>query len=158
MSYICELCGVRPENCACPVIQRPYGLIDAPSASAFFSLLVELESQETYDIPQLERPTELCLSEEQLITDDDFADNINVPYCETCSDFACVCEPNEAYDYDRFCCIYPEDEMDHLIQCPTCEEMIDPNDQNGMCYACFMTEQRLYPDDISMDLRYRDSF
>jgi hypothetical protein len=71
MSYICEFCGVRPENCGCSVdlteprletelavadnimavenlnIQKPYGLLDAPSASAFFSLLVELEKQET---------------------------------------------------------------------------------------------------------------
>jgi len=67
MSYICEFCGLRPESCACSVDvteprleteltvvdnimavenQKPYGLLDAPSASAFFSLLVELESQE----------------------------------------------------------------------------------------------------------------
>ncbi len=71
MSYICEFCGVRPEKCNCFVhltepsmeselavannmmtlentnIQKPYGLVDAPSATAFFSLLVELENQET---------------------------------------------------------------------------------------------------------------
>jgi hypothetical protein len=71
MSYICEFCGARPENCGCSVdlteprletelavadnmmavensnIQKPYGLLDAPSASAFFTLLVELEKQET---------------------------------------------------------------------------------------------------------------
>ena len=64
MSYICEFCGLRPECCACSVDlteprlvpelavadnimavenPRPYGLLNAPSASAFFSLLVELE-------------------------------------------------------------------------------------------------------------------
>lgn len=68
MSYICEFCGLRPESCACSVdlteprleselavsdnmmavensnIQKPYGLLDAPSPSDFFSLLVELET------------------------------------------------------------------------------------------------------------------
>jgi len=64
MSYICEFCGLRPECCACSVDlteprlvpelavadnimavenPKPYGLLNAPSASAFFSLLVELE-------------------------------------------------------------------------------------------------------------------
>ena len=76
MSYICEFCSLRPENCACsidlteprletelavadnmmaaenPVIQRPYGLVDAPSPADFFSLLVEMERQESkYDTP-----------------------------------------------------------------------------------------------------------
>jgi hypothetical protein len=67
MSYICEFCGLRPECCACSVDlteprlvpelaladnimavenPRPYGLLNAPSASAFFSLLVELEEEE----------------------------------------------------------------------------------------------------------------
>ena len=70
MSYICEFCGLRPENCVCSAdlteprletelavadnmmaiensnIQKPYGLLDAPSASKFFSLLSELEKQE----------------------------------------------------------------------------------------------------------------
>jgi hypothetical protein len=71
MSYVCEFCGLRHESCACSVdlteprleselavsdnmmavensnIQKPYGLLDAPSPSDFFSLLVELEKQET---------------------------------------------------------------------------------------------------------------
>jgi hypothetical protein len=67
MSYICEFCGLRPESCACSVDlteprleselavadnimavenQKPYGLLNAPSPSDFFSLLTELESQE----------------------------------------------------------------------------------------------------------------
>ena len=70
MSYICEFCGVKPENCICPVDlteprletelavadnmmavenQKPYDLINAPSAFEFFSLLVELEKQENDD-------------------------------------------------------------------------------------------------------------
>ena len=73
MSYICEFCGFRPECCACSVdlteprletelavadnvmavenssILRPYGLLNAPSASDFFSLLVELERKEEED-------------------------------------------------------------------------------------------------------------
>jgi len=70
MSYICEFCGLRPECCACSVDlseprletelavadnimavenPRPYGLLNAPSASAFFSLLVELEKEEQED-------------------------------------------------------------------------------------------------------------
>ena len=64
------------------------------------------------------------------------------------------------YDYHRFCMDFPENE-DELIKCPTCEEMIEPNNQYGMCYGCFMKEQYLYPDDIAMELRYnsdRDSF
>ena len=76
MSYICEFCGARPENCACsidlseprletelavadnimavenPLIKRPYGLLDAPSPADFFSLLVEMEKEELkYDTP-----------------------------------------------------------------------------------------------------------
>jgi hypothetical protein len=74
MSYICEFCGVRPENCGCCVdlteprleselavadnvmavensnIQKPYGLLDAPSASEFFSLLSKLEEQEDKEL------------------------------------------------------------------------------------------------------------
>jgi hypothetical protein len=73
MSYICENCGLRPENCICssditeprlevelsvadnimavenPIIQAQYGLIDAPSPVEFFSLLGELEKKEVYD-------------------------------------------------------------------------------------------------------------
>lgn len=241
MSYICEFCGIRPENCACsvdlteprletelavadnimavenPVIQRSYGLLDAPSASAFFSLLVEMESESKHDIQpstptstinlppppkllrQTNRPQELLLTEEPLIPDGDFSE-FAIQSCQTCQEFGCDCQrtlfcwtpecgnmvvngmcydcimahhnqkdqlAREAYemarecgtyDYDRFARDF-SDEADELIKCPTCEEMIYPDDQNGMCYACFMAEQRLYPDDISMDLRYnRDSF
>jgi len=80
MSYICEFCWLRPECCACSVDlteprletelavadnmmaienPRPYGLLNAPSASAFFSLLSELEEQEDQMelgyLPQLTR-------------------------------------------------------------------------------------------------------
>jgi hypothetical protein len=60
--------------------------------------------------------------------------------------------------------IFPNiDDDEELIKCPTCEEMINSYEPYGMCYSCFMAEQRLYPDDIAMDLRYnsdidRDSF
>lgn len=273
MSYICQFCGVRPENCACsidlleprleselvvadnimavenPSIQRPYGLLDAPSPADFFSLLVEMEKLEhtgsgpkksfdellPFPIPRLERqsnplpevlltleemerledyeltptsnssfdellsipiprlerqtnrPPELCLTEadlndlkielfpeEALIPDADFSEyGIRYPvYCETCSEFSCGCGDQLAreayetdrecgtYEYDRFCRDFPE-EVQELIKCPTCEKMIYTDEQYGMCYACHMAEQRLYPDDIPMDLRYnsdRDSF
>ena len=215
MSYICEFCGLRPENCGCsneselekPVIQRPYGLIDAPSPADFFSLLVEMESESKYDTPpstpknginllpppklerQTNRPSEQDLQqlegdlfpEVQLIADADLSEfEIETNhYCETCLDFICDCERTQedkdqlareayeiardcgTYEYDRFCRDFPDEIYDELIKCPTCEEMIDPNDQNGMCYSCFTAEQRLYPDDIAMDLRYnndRNSF
>ena len=60
MSYICEFCGIRPENCTCSLEaiddmikakakaveeHLSCGLLDAPSASAFFSLLVDLEKE-----------------------------------------------------------------------------------------------------------------
>lgn len=207
MSYICEFCGLRPENCGCsieselekPVIQRPYGLIDAPSPGAFFSLLVEMESE--YDstpiiannllpIPKLERqtnrPSEQDLQhldcdlfpEVQLIADADLSEFEiqSNHYCETCLNFICDCERTQedkdqlareayeiardcdTYEYYKFCRDFPDEIYDELIKCPTCEEMIDTNDQNGMCYSCFTTEQRLYPDDIAMDLRYNSDY
>ena len=80
MSYICEFCGSRPECCACSIDlteprletelavadnmmavenPKPYGLLNAPSASAFFSLLTELEEEEDQidlgPVPQLTR-------------------------------------------------------------------------------------------------------
>ena len=50
--------------------------------------------------------------------------------------------------------VFPEEE--ELVKCPTCEEMIYCDEQNGMCYTCFKNEQKLYPDDIPMELRYRN--
>jgi len=102
MSYICEFCGFRPECCACSVdlteprlenelavadnvmavenssIQRPYSLLNAPSPSDFFSLLVELERQEEEDLeigppPKFMRQTNMppgtIFPDEQLICD-----------------------------------------------------------------------------------------
>ena len=59
-----------------------------------------------------------------------------------------------SYDYYKFIRDFPEEE--ELVKCPTCEEMIYSDEQNGMCYACFKNEQKLYPDDIPMELRYRN--
>jgi len=59
------------------------------------------------------------------------------------------------YVYHRFICDFPEDEAE-LVKCPTCEEMIYSDEQHGMCYDCFKNEQKLYPDDIPMELRYRN--
>jgi hypothetical protein len=159
MSYICEFCGLRPENCGCSieselenhVVQRPYGLIDAPSPSAFFSLLVEMESETNCDstpiitnnllpIPKLERqsnrPSEQDLEkiarnlfpEEPLIFDDDLSEF----EIKNCRDF-----PDE----------------DPLVKCPTSEEMIYTDNEHGIC---FDIEQKLYPDDIPMELRYNN--
>jgi hypothetical protein len=60
-----------------------------------------------------------------------------------------------SYDYYKFCRDFPEDE-EELVKCPTCEEMIYSDEQHGMCYVCFKIEQKLYPDDIPMELRYRN--
>jgi formylmethanofuran dehydrogenase subunit E len=60
-----------------------------------------------------------------------------------------------SYDYYKFIRYFPEDEAE-LVKCPTCEEMIYSDEQNGMCYICFKNEQKLYPDDIPMELRYRN--
>ena len=61
-----------------------------------------------------------------------------------------------SYDYYRFIRRdFPEDE-EELVKCPTCEEMIYSDEQNGMCYTCFKNEEKLYPDDIPMELRYRN--
>jgi len=60
-----------------------------------------------------------------------------------------------SYDYYKFCRDFPEVEV-QLVKCPTCEEMIYSDEQLGMCYACFKNEQKLYPDDIPMELRYRN--
>jgi hypothetical protein len=245
MSYICEFCGIRPENCACaidlteprletelavadnimaaenPVIQRSYGLLNAPSASAFFSLLMEMEMESKYDTPpstpkstinlppppKLERKNNRSFELEEdlkdiqselfpLVPDTEFV----IQSCQTCHEFDCDCERTQVcwtphcgnmvsngmcydcimahhkqkdqlareayemarecgtYEYYRFARDFPDEDYHDLIKCPTCEEMINPNDERGMCYTCFMVEQRLYPDDISMDLRFRDSF
>jgi len=59
------------------------------------------------------------------------------------------------YDYYRFAHDFPDD-IDEQVKCPTCEEMIYVDDRNGMCYTCFDIEQKLYPDDIPMELRYNN--
>jgi len=238
MSYICEFCGTRPENCSCsvdlteprleselvvadnimavenPVIKKSAGVVDAPSPADFLSLLVKLEEEEKYNtspsspissinllpIPKLQRqtnnPSGISLPEEDIkplsvylfpeepqIPDSD----IDSQYCENCYGFICECnqskvlEENQTvspeqiarenyemardcgtYEYDKFCMDFPDDN-EELIKCPTCEEMINSYEPYGMCYSCFTIEQRLYPDDIAMDLRYnsdidRDSF
>jgi hypothetical protein len=58
------------------------------------------------------------------------------------------------YEYERFCRDFPDE--DPLVKCPTCEEMIYIDEECGMCYSCFKIEQKLYPDDIPMELRYRN--
>ena len=201
MSYICEFCCLRPENCGCstelenPIVQRPYGLIDAPTPVDFFSLLVEMEKLEDYEtpvttkiilldgllnIPKLERQPNKLLEQDlenitDLIFDDDLSEFEIQPnhYCETCHYFICDCQRTQedkdqlareayemagdcgTYDYDKFSRDFP-DEEDPLVKCPTCEEMIYIDDQLGMCYSCFDIEQKLYPDDIPMELRYNN--
>jgi hypothetical protein len=64
-----------------------------------------------------------------------------------------------SYDYYKFIRYFPEEEEEEeeeLVKCPTCEEMIYSDEQLGMCYDCFKNEQKLYPDDIPMELRYRN--
>ena len=98
MSYICDFCCLRPDNCGCsvdlteprleselvvadnimavenPVIQKSYGLLDAPSPADFFSLLVELEEQEKEDfelgpLPKFMRQPNNQEQDEPLICD-----------------------------------------------------------------------------------------
>lgn len=213
MSYICEFCSFRPENCACSAditeprleneltvadnimaVQRPYGLLDAPSPADFFSLLVELEKEEKYDsptlanndlliIPKLERqtnrPHELVLSEEELksvstslfpeeklIPDANFyqvsqeQQPINYISLDQLSRETYSFEPDYcSYDYYNVSQDYHEDH----IKCSFCEQMIDSSEQEqyGMCYFCFMTEQIFDTDDIQIELPYnsdKDSF
>ena len=59
------------------------------------------------------------------------------------------------YEYYRFNRDFPQDE-EQLVKCPTCEEMIYIDEQTGMCIDCFKNEQKFYPDDIPMELRYRN--
>lgn len=59
------------------------------------------------------------------------------------------------YEYYQFSRDFSQDE-EELVKCPTCEEMIYSDEQHGMCYSCFIIEQKLYPDDIPMELRYRN--
>ena len=62
-----------------------------------------------------------------------------------------------SYDYYKFIRDFPEEEEEEeLVKCPTSEEMIYSDEQNGMCYDCFKNEQKIYPDDIPMELRYRN--
>ena len=61
--------------------------------------------------------------------------------------------PCESYNY-YIRRVFPEEE--ELVKCPTCEEMIYSDEQNGMCYTCFKNEEKLYPDDIPMELRYKN--
>ena len=64
-----------------------------------------------------------------------------------------------SYDYYKFIRYFPEEEEEdeeELVKCPTCEEMIYSDEQLGMCYTCFKNEEKLYPDDIPMELRYRN--
>lgn len=66
------------------------------------------------------------------------------------------------YDYYRFSRDFPDDDQDYedydeqQVKCPTCEEMIYVDNKHGMCYTCFDIEQKLYPDDIPMELRYNN--
>ena len=156
MSYICEYCSLRPENCACSVdlteprleselaladnmmavensvIRRTYGLIDAPSASAFFSLLIEMESETKYDtppqtpistnnllpIPKLERqtnrPPDIFLSEEDFkdIAADLFPEEPLIPDA----------------DFSQFEIKYCQHNCGNMVQ-------------HGMCYDCIMEQQ-----------------
>jgi hypothetical protein len=182
MSYICEFCGARPENCACSIDlseprlepelavadnimavenPKPYGLLNAPSPSDFFSLLMEMEREESkYDTPpstpgctstfylppppklvrQTNRPPELCLSEEDLqdLAVELFPQEEELPliqYCETCQDFSCEC--------------------DKMVPCD-CGALYHIDEPYGMCFTCEMAQrqqdlidQENYPDDIS---------
>ena len=200
MSYICEFCGVRPEKCGCSVdlteprletelavadnmmavensnIQKPYGLLDAPSASAFFSLLVELERQEA-DGELGPEPKWMCQSNNQdkplgtipttprkssklfppipkLERQTNMPEGIKLPD-EDLKDLSVALFP----EYCETCCNF-SCECDMMVPCE-CGTLYDIRESYKMCYKCEMAMRRqdsidqvIYPDDIQDRYRY----
>lgn len=120
---------------------KPYGLIDAPSASAFFSLLSKLEADE------INQEIEIY----------------PIEFCETCKDFTCVCDQifsqcptlhckNRYNIYEAEEC---EDCLCSKISVCYCGNKFSIYEKYGMCFDCEMKERKqesidriLYPDDV----------
>lgn len=202
MSYICEFCGLRPECCACSVDlteprlvtelavednimaaentanPRPYGLLDAPSPSAFFSLLVELEEQENQldlgPLPQLIRHNNIPEQDEQLICDEPMPttptklvhldppipvlerqNNIH-PQVEDLDDIAVELFPEQndeipIIEYCEACWNFICD-CDKMVFCD-CGALYHIDEPYGMCFQCEMDMRK---QDLIDQQRYPD--
>lgn len=108
-----------------------------------FSLLPELKEYDSNNITQPKYLNDELPVEEFIFSPEEYARE-NYMMARDCG----------TYEYERFCRYFPDE--DPLVKCPTCEEMIYSDDKYGMCYTCFVIEQKLYPDDIPMELRYNN--
>jgi len=108
-----------------------------------FSLLPELKECDSNNIDQPKSLNDELHVEEFIFSPEEYARE-NYMMARDCG----------TYEYERFCRDFPDE--DPLVKCPTCEEMIYSDDKYGMCYICFDIEQKLYPDDIPMELRYNN--
>ena len=108
-----------------------------------FSLLPELKECDSNNIAQPKSLNDESPVEEFIFSPEEYARE-NYMMARDCG----------TYEYERFCRDFPDE--DPLEKCPTCEEMIYSDDKYGMCYTCFDIEQKLYPDDIPMELRYNN--
>ena len=170
MSYICEFCGARPENCACsidlseprletelavadnimavenPLIKRPYGLLDAPSPADFFSLLVEMEKEELkYDTPP---STSGRTSTINLPLPPKLERQTNRPpelYLseEDLQDLAVELFPEEELPLIQYCetCQDFSCECDKMVPCD-CGALYHMDEPYGMCFECEMAQRR----------------
>jgi hypothetical protein len=159
MSYICEFCGLRPECCACSADlteprlvtelaiadnimavenPRPYGLLNAPSASAFFSLLTELEEQEEQldlgPLPKFVRQTNMPpginFLDEPLICDEPIPTTpikanqiaLPIPKLERLTNIPPGIHIEDDDLKDLAVDLFPEDEIQYPEYCETCQD------------------------------------
>jgi len=191
MSYICEFCGSRPECCACSIDlteprletelavadnmmavenPKPYGLLNAPSASAFFSLLVELEDQENQldlgPLPQLTRHNNNTPEQDEpLICDGPMPTTpiklINftppIPKLERQTNMPTGIQIDDKDLQDLAVELFPEDQIQYPEYCETCRDFFCECDKMvpcdcgalyhidepyGMCGECEMAYRR----------------
>jgi len=113
-----------------------------------FSLSLESEDKNTKNISQDKQA-----QDKDHLEDQEEMDRLYERKIEAAKEAYRMARDCGTYDYYRFARNFP-DELDEQVKCPTCEEMIYVDNKNGMCYTCFDIEQKLYPDDIPMELRY----
>jgi hypothetical protein len=117
-----------------------------------FSLSLESEDKNIKNISQEKQAQDKDHLEDQ-DQDQEEMDRLYERKVEAAKEAYIMARDCGTYDYYRFSRDFP-DELDEQVKCPTCEEMIYVDNKNGMCYTCFDIEQKLYPDDIPMELRY----
>jgi hypothetical protein len=200
MSYICENCVLRPENCICssditePRLElelsvadnimavensKPYGLLNAPSPSSFFSLLLELEEQENKldlgTLPELTRHNNnIPEHDEPLICDGPMLTtpikSINltppIPKLERHANISQEIQIEDKDLQDLVVELFPEeDEIQYPLYCETCSDfycecdkmvpcdcgaLYHINEPYGMCAECEMAYRR--QDSIDQEL------